>query len=128
MLTTEVYCMAPFQVFDGKGRHGDALSLQLTQGVIQTPQILCMGQDHQIGVAAKFGCAVEHASLPPHQQGTDPVRCHRRKDFAYPARDQGTLQWRGNAPRARRWHASVPAASSDTTLPILLRRYPRVES
>src|SRR5439155_4157098 len=68
----------------------------------------------QIGVAAKLRCAVEHASLAAHQQGTDLVGCHRRKDFPYPARDQANPRSANNVPKAPRWRASAPAASCDT--------------
>jgi hypothetical protein len=66
-----------------------------------------VAQDEQVGIAAKLRSAVEHARLAAHQQGTDPVAGHRRKDFPYPARDQANLRSADNAPIARRWRASA---------------------
>ena len=95
-------------VFGTEGRRGNALRLKFAESGIQTLEILGVRQDQQVGIAAKLRCAVEHAGLAPHQQGTDLVRSHRRKDFPYPARDQANLRCAGNGPKARRWRASVP--------------------
>src|SRR6185436_3128580 len=45
----------------------------------------------EVAVAAKLGRAVEHARLPAHEERPDAVRAHRRKDFVYRVRDQGSL-------------------------------------
>jgi len=55
-------------------------------------EIRRLGQNGEIGGAAKLGCAVKHARLSAHEQGTDAMRAHRRKDFAYRVRDQASLQ------------------------------------
>ncbi len=73
---------------------------------LQPGQIDGVGKNQQIGVA-ELCCAVEHARLAAHQQGTDPAVGHRRKDFPYPARDQANLRFVDSAPTTRRWRASA---------------------
>ena len=63
----------------------------------------------EISVAAKLGCAVEHARLAAHQQRVDSVRFDRRKDSEYRVRDQASLQVRGNIARVSGIHASARA-------------------
>src|SRR5687767_5548894 len=109
MMAAEMNRMTAFEVLGLKWRDGDARGLKFAQGRVQTLKVLGLRENQQVGIAAKRRCAVEHAGLAAHQQGTDPVRCHRREDFPNPARDQANLRCSGNAPKARRWRASVAA-------------------
>ena len=120
--------VATFQIMSFKWRNGDALGVQFAHGKLQSSEVLGVGQDEQIGIPAKLGRAVKHASLTAHQQGTDLARCHRRKDFPYPARDQANLQCLGRTPRVRHSRANVPRVSSGTTPPIPRSQCPRVEA
>lgn len=79
--------MAAAQVLGSKGRDGDGTSLQLCEGPSQPRQVLGIGEDGEVGIAAKFRRALEHARLAAHEEGLDVVLAHRRKDFAYRVRD-----------------------------------------
>src|SRR5207249_887212 len=106
MMAAEMDGVSAFEKFGGEGRHGDALGLKFLKRSGEAPEIFRVGEDEEVGVATKLRCAVKHAGLAAHQQGTDLARCHRRKDFLNPARDQATLLWPESAPTTRRWRAS----------------------
>jgi hypothetical protein len=110
MMAAKMNGMTALEVVEGQWRNRDRLGLKIAQGRLQPRQIAGVGQDQQVGVTAKLRCAVEHARLAAHQQGTDPAAGHRRKDFPYPARDQANLRSADNAPTARHWRASVAGA------------------
>jgi hypothetical protein len=85
----------------------DGLCLQIREGLMESGKIGVVGEDDEVGIAAKLGTAVEHAGLAPHEQGADAVRADRRKDFAYRVRDQVSLRARGRFATASRFPASV---------------------
>ena len=70
--------------------HAVRFSFRLLLGVAF--EVVRLRENVKIRIPAKLRRAVEHAGLSPHQQGTDLVRLHRRKDFPYPARDQASLR------------------------------------
>ena len=76
----------------------------------------------QVCIAAKLGCAVEHAGLAAHEEGADAVLLDRRKDFAYRVRDQASLPASGNRPRVSRSRPTARRASGGTNPPIPRRQ------
>src|SRR5438067_4319139 len=90
-------------------------------------EIVPAGQDRKVDVAAELSGAVRHARLPAHEQCSDAVRAHRRKDFEYRARDQASLPEPGTMPKVCRSRAIVRPASNGTTPPTPVQRCPRHE-
>ncbi len=56
-------------------RNGDHLRLQFLQGFVESGEILRAGKYREISVAAKVGCAAEHARLAAHYRAR--TRCAR---------------------------------------------------
>jgi hypothetical protein len=67
MVALEVNRVPSLQILMFEGRHGDHPGLELIERVLKTIEVLAGGQDGEIGVAAKLGCAVQHARLTAHQ-------------------------------------------------------------
>jgi len=76
-----------------------------------------IGQDHDVGVAAKLRRAVEHACLPSHQQVLHSAGRQSRKDFENRVRGQASLRPAGRTARVSATPAIAPAASCRTTRP-----------
>lgn len=117
MLAAKVNRMTAQQAIRPKRRRRNAVRVQFPHCAFEALKVRRLGQNGKIHIAAKFGRAVQDAGLTAHQQGLNMVSGHRRKDFVNPVRDQGNLQWKGNAPKVRRFGSSVPAGSSDTNRP-----------
>src|SRR5438132_6966165 len=83
---------------------------QLRQRVPQPDKVGGVGENGEVRIAAKLGCAVEYARLSAHEQGANAVRAHRRKDFAYRVRDQVSLPGPGRFATASRFPANVAPA------------------
>ena len=107
VLASKVERMASPEVFKLKRRNGDGVGLKFGQCLAQPHQICGIRQNQEVGIPAKLGCAVEHARLSAHEQGADVMRAHRRKDFAYRVRDQGSLRGRDRFARASRFPSSA---------------------
>jgi hypothetical protein len=80
--------VAPLQVLDLEGRHGDVFRAQVGQGGVQAREVVARGEDGEIGVAAKLRCAVQDAGLTPHQEALDLALADRGKDSADRAQGQ----------------------------------------
>ena len=59
MLTTKMNGVAAPEKFQGERRDGDGSGLQLGQRVAQPREVDRVGDDGEVGVAAKLGRAVE---------------------------------------------------------------------
>ena len=110
MPAAEMHRMAPAEVFQPERRDRNELGLELGERGAQSREVGGVGENGQVCIAAKLGCAVEHAGLTAHEEGADAVLLNRRKDFAYRVRDQVSLQARDKPARASRFPASVPTA------------------
>ena len=102
--------MAAPKKFQRERWDGDGFGPQFGERPAQAREVRGVGEDGEVGVAAKLGRAVEHARLSAHEQGADAVRAHRRKDFAYRVRNQVSLPARGRSARVSRFPASVAQA------------------
>ena len=71
--------MTSAQILQLKRRHRDGFGIKLGQRLSQTRQIGGISVNGEVGIAAKLGRAVKHASLSAHEQGADVVRTHRRR-------------------------------------------------
>jgi hypothetical protein len=121
MVTAEVNSKTAAKVLHLEGWNGNNLGLQIVKRLSQPGKVVTIGKNGEIGVAAKFGCAVEHARLAAHEQNADAMRAHRRKDFAYRVRDQARLRAPGMPAIASRFPASAEQALAGTTRPIPLQ-------
>ena len=104
---TEVHGVPALEVPRLERRHGDDARLEIGHRVAQALQVPGIGDDRQIGDAAKLRSAVQDAGLAAHQQRANPVRPHHRKDFANRARDQACLRGPGRSATSAR---SPPSA------------------
>ena len=110
MPAAEVHGVAPPQMLEPEGRDGDDRCLQIRQGAAEAGEIASVGEDDEVGVSAKLRRAVEHARLSSHEEGADPVRLHRRKDFAYRVPDQAVSPTTHRSATASRSPASARPA------------------
>ena len=108
-MASEVNRVTLVQVLLLERRNCNDLRFQFRERFVESGQIGRAGEDRKIGVTAKLRCAVQHASLTAHQQGSHTVMLDRRKDFAYRVRDQGSPQGIGMSARAFQTPASVRA-------------------
>src|SRR5207244_3902510 len=108
-------------------RNGNHLGAKLQHCIAKRVEVLKAGEDGEVDVAAELSGAVRHARLPAHEQCSDAVRAHRRKDSEYRARDQASLPAPGTTPKVCRSRAIVRPASSGTTPPTPVLRCPRHE-
>jgi hypothetical protein len=99
----------------------DHIRLQIGESGRKSLEVCRACEDGEVGVAAKFGRAVQHASLPAHEQGADVILRDRRKDFAYRVRDQATLRGQGMWTTVLRSRRNADAGSGDTSRPIPAR-------
>ena len=118
MPAAEMHGVAPPQILKPERRNGNDFCLQIRQGAAEPGEIASVGEHDEVGVPAKLRRAVEHARLPSHEEGADPVRPHRRKDFAYRVPDQGVSPTTNRSARVSRSPATARLASDDTTPPI----------
>lgn len=77
-----------------EGRHRQNVCLEGGQRGLEALQILRLGEDRDVGIAAKLRGAVEDSCLAAHEQVADAVLAHRRKDYASRARDRDGLPGR----------------------------------
>ena len=95
MVATEMDSVAATKEHRIEGWNSDDFGLEILECCLQTDEISGVGEDDEIGIAAKFRRAVKHAGLTAHEQGADAVLLDRRKDFEYRVRDQVSLRERG---------------------------------
>src|SRR6266404_1584892 len=117
-LATKMNRMTFAQILQFKSRNRDDISSESRQGRPQSREICWARDKRKIDIPAKLGRAVQHASLPAHQQGANSVLFDRRKDFVYRVRDQASPLAKGTLPRAWPIPANAPSVSGSTTLPI----------
>jgi len=111
-----------------KLRNRDTIGLLFNYSRSEAIQVRFVGRNHNIAIAAKLRCAVEHARLAAHKQVAYLVAGKRRKDFDYRVRDQVSHQLLSRTATTLPTHASAPAATCSTTLAKILHRreLPRV--
>lgn len=110
MPAAEMHGVAPPQMLEPEGRDGNDPCLQIRKGAAEAGEIASVGEDDEVGVSAKLRRAVEYARLSPHEEGADPVRLHRRKDFAYRVPDQAVSPTTNRSATASRSPASARPA------------------
>ena len=110
MPAAEMYGVAPLQMLEPEGRDGNDPCRQIRHGAAEAGEIASVGEDDEVSVSAKLRRAVENARLPSHEEGADPVRLHRRKDFAYRVPDQAVSPTTNRSATASRSLASARPA------------------
>ncbi len=68
------------------------IRLKFIQSVLQALEIVRFCKKREVDIAAKFRSPVEYAGLTSHEQATDAMFLHRRKDFQCRVRVQESLQ------------------------------------
>jgi hypothetical protein len=91
MMATEMNRVSPQKVLPLKGRDGNDLGPECLHRLSQAFEIFWLGEDGEIGIAAKLRRALEHAGLAAHEEAVHAMLRHRKKDFEYRVRDQGCL-------------------------------------
>jgi hypothetical protein len=76
MLAAEMEGVAAPQIFQSKRRNGNGLGAQIGERPPEPREICGIGENGEVGVAAKLGRAVKHARLTAHEQGADAARAH----------------------------------------------------
>ena len=105
MMAAKVDGKAGVEVDGIERRDGNLLRLQLVERRLQAGEVFRVGENRQIGIAAKLGRAVKHAGLPAHEKRLHLALADRGKDFAYRVRDQGNLLGRDKSAKASRFPA-----------------------
>ena len=104
------------------------LRLQISYCFFESGEVLRTGKNGEIRIAAKLGCAVEHACLAAHEQRLYSMRLDRRKDFEYRVQCQASHQRGNRIATTVLIRASVLPVKVDTMRPILRRQVLQVES
>jgi hypothetical protein len=88
---SKMHCVPLLKVRNIERRHLNDSCPELRERSSSPVQVFSVRQNGEIRVPPEFCRSVKYASLTAHQLATDLVRRHRRKDFEYRVRDQGSL-------------------------------------
>ena len=64
---------------DVQGGNGDSLGFEVVEGRLKAGEVVGVGQQGNVDVAAKLGCAVQDARLSSHEEVPDLPSMDRRK-------------------------------------------------